>query len=689
MKKVLLITFSLIIMATVISFHTTKVQAASWLEQELDGNEPFIVATEKALSKNREDITLADLETIKKLPTITGAATIPDKISDYKNLTELKVNRGTITKVPDSVGQLKNLVVLNVNQNNLQEFPMVVFQLPALVELDINKGDITEIPAEITDLSSHLTRLDIRFQKLVSLPNNIFTTNWGNISTHKLIISTTGNQITSDVPANYFDDFNAGGNLLEFYDNPPTSYYQQQDQLIYKGNRIVIPLNTNFNQLTPDKTELGLQSGKALFTNHTFTYYDDGNSNNVLTNGVATHKGNGYITIKSSNSTNSNPFAKVRVPITVTDPVAGQDVTVQYVDEEGNELAPADTITGVVGDAYNTTAKIIDGWNLKEPPANAIGTFSDTAQTVTYVYEKAVVAGQDVTVQYVDAAGNELATSDTLSGNVGDAYNSTAKDIEGWKLKIAPSNATGIFSDTAQTVTYVYEKAAVAGQDVTVQYVDEAGNELATSDTLSGNIGDAYTSTAKTMDGWNLKEPPANATGTFSNTAQTVTYVYEKEEVASQDVTVRYVDGAGNELAVSDILSGNIGDAYASTAKDIDGWNLKIIPTNATGTFNDTAQTVTYVYEKNTDDIIPLPLPEEPTTPSDDKTTDSMLSVTPTGKISIQPVEPKEPTKQAKEKSSLPKTGDSIQNSGVLAGLALLLFGIALFMRHSTRKNKK
>ncbi|MBC1867504.1 leucine-rich repeat domain-containing protein, partial [Listeria seeligeri] len=147
-------------MATVISFHTTKVQAASWLEQELDGNEPFIVATEKALSKNREDITLADLETIKKLPTITGAATIPDKISDYKNLTELKVNRGTITKVPDSVGQLKNLVVLNVNQNNLQEFPMVVFQLPALVELDINKGNITEIPAEITDLSSHLTRLD-------------------------------------------------------------------------------------------------------------------------------------------------------------------------------------------------------------------------------------------------------------------------------------------------------------------------------------------------------------------------------------------------------------------------------------------------------------------------------------------------------------------------------------------------
>ncbi|MBM5696328.1 LPXTG cell wall anchor domain-containing protein, partial [Listeria seeligeri] len=120
----------------------------------------------------------------------------------------------------------------------------------------------------------------------------------------------------------------------------------------------------------------------------------------------------------------------------------------------------------------------------------------------------------------------------------------------------------------------------------------------------------------------------------------------------------------------------------------IDGWLLETTPENATGTFSDTAQTITYVYGKNTDDIIPLPLPEEPTTPSDDKITDGKSNVTPTGKMSIQPTVTKEPTKQAKEKSSLPKTGDSTQNSGILGGVALLLFGIALFMRRPTRKNK-
>ncbi|MBM5696348.1 hypothetical protein D8Y04_14350, partial [Listeria seeligeri] len=256
-------------------------------------------------------------------------------------------------------------------------------------------------------------------------------------------------------------------------------------------------------------------------------------------------------------------------------------------------LATSDTLSGNVGDTYTSTAKDIDGWKLKESPANATGTFSDTAQTVTYVYEKATVAAQDVTVQYVDGAGKELATSDTLSGNVGDTYTSTAKDINGWLLETTPENATGTFSDTAQTVTYVYEKEAVAAQDVTVRYVDGAGNELATSDTLSGNVGDTYTSTAKDIDGWKLKESPANATGTFSDTAQTVTYVYEKAAVAGQDVTVQYVDGAGKELATSDTLSGNVGDTYTSTAKDINGWLLETTPENATGTFSDTAQTVT------------------------------------------------------------------------------------------------
>ncbi|WP_255300762.1 PAS domain S-box protein, partial [Listeria monocytogenes] len=39
---------------------------------------------------------------------------------------------------------------------------------------------------------------------------------------------------------------------------------------------------------------------RVWFEQHEFVYYDDGTSNNILTNGVATATGNGYITIKST-----------------------------------------------------------------------------------------------------------------------------------------------------------------------------------------------------------------------------------------------------------------------------------------------------------------------------------------------------------------------------------------------------
>ncbi|MBC8824645.1 MucBP domain-containing protein, partial [Escherichia coli] len=48
-----------------------------------------------------------------------------------------------------------------------------------------------------------------------------------------------------------------------------------------------------------------------------------------------------------------------------------------------------------------------------------------------------------------------------------------------------------------------------------------------------------------------------------------------------------------------DILSGNEGDAYASTPKTIDGYTLTQTPTNAQGTFTEEPQTVIYVYTKN------------------------------------------------------------------------------------------
>ncbi|ECZ7679907.1 LPXTG cell wall anchor domain-containing protein [Listeria monocytogenes] len=656
MKKFVLIFICFLTLTTIVPWNTleTKAASTSWLEQELDGNEAFITETERVLSKNREDITLADLETIQELDIYGDASSIPDKISDYKNLHTLLALNGTISEIPTSITKLTKLTRINVDNNNFQEFPMILLQMPSLSSIEVNRNKIKEIPSEITTLSPHLGSLDVRYNELITLPDNIFTTEWES----KLSLLTTGNQLVSDIPADWLDDFNQADNMLEFYNNPPNDYHQKQDQLTYTGARLEVPLNTDLKTLTPDKTKLGLKSGRTLFEQHEFMYYDDGTSNNILTNGVATATGNGYITIKSTLSTNSNPFAKVRVPITVTPPVKGGDVIVQYKDTTGAVLADSTTLSGNVGENYTTTAKTIDGYSLTTTPANANGTFSTNPQTVTYTYTKDPIA-QPVTVNYIDTDGKTIAPTETLSGNIGENYTTTAKTIQGYTLTTTPANAKGTFSTEAQIINYIYEKNPDLAQPITVDYRSSTGQKIAKSEVLTGNIGASYSTQPKTIAGYTLTTIPPNAKGTFTTNAQTVTYVYTPIAISALPVTVNYLDENGKEIADSVVLNGRVGEAYNTLAKEIDGYTLIKTPTNANGVFSAEAQSIDYIYRKNIPVVIVNPPIKNPII-----------------KINSS-------TNVIKEETSvLPKTGDSNPYNDFLAGILLLSSAMFLWKKH-------
>ncbi|ECB9713233.1 LPXTG cell wall anchor domain-containing protein [Listeria monocytogenes] len=656
MKKFVLIFICFLTLTTIVPWNTleTKAASTSWLEQELDGNEAFITETERVLSKNREDITLADLETIQELDIYGDASSIPDKISDYKNLNTLLALNGTISEIPTSITKLTKLTRINLDNNNFQEFPMILLQMPSLSSIEVNRNKIKEIPSEITTLSPHLGSLDVRYNELITLPDNIFTTEWES----KLSLLTTGNQLVSDIPADWLDDFNQADNMLEFYNNPPNDYHQKQDQLTYTGARLEVPLNTDLKTLTPDKTKLGLKSGRTLFEQHEFMYYDDGTSNNILTNGVATATGNGYITIKSTLSTNSNPFAKVRVPITVTPPVKGGDVTVQYKDTTGAVLADSTTLSGNVGENYTTTAKTIDGYSLTTTPANANGTFSTNPQTVTYTYTKDPIA-QPVTVNYIDTDGKTIAPTETLSGNIGENYTTTAKTIQGYTLTTTPANAKGTFSTEAQIINYIYEKNPDLAQPITVDYRSSTGQKIAKSEVLTGNIGASYSTQPKTIAGYTLTTTPPNAKGTFTTNAQTVTYVYTPIAISALPVTVNYLDENGKEIADSVVLNGRVGEAYNTLAKEVDGYTLIKTPTNANGVFSAEAQSIDYIYRKNKPVVIVNPPIKNP-----------IIKINSSTNVIKE------------ETSTLPKTGDSNPYNDFLAGILLLSSAMFLWKKH-------
>ncbi|HAO5600197.1 TPA: class 1 internalin InlJ [Listeria monocytogenes] len=352
-------------------------------------------------------------------------------------------------------------------------------------------------------------------------------------------------------------------------------------------------------------------------------------------------------------SENGAIVGTVTTPFEAPQPIKGEDVTVHYLDDKGEKLADDEVLSGNLDDPYTSSAKDIPDYTLTTTPDNATGTFTTTSQSVTYVYTKNIVAAEPVTVNYVDDTGKTLAPSETLNGNVGDTYNATAKQIDGYTLSAEPTNATGQFTSSAQTVNYIYTKNPAPEKGVVeIHYVDENNKQLSSATEISGTVGDNYTTEPKTIDGYTLTTTPDNATGTFNTSSQTVTYVYTKNIEAAEPITVNYVDANGKTLAPSETLNGTIGDTYKATAKQIDGYTLSAEPTNATGQFTNSAQTVNYIYTKNTN--IDQPLPDKKPT-----------NTTPTKPSNLKTTEVK------KASDSLPKTGDSTPWKSALLGVLL------------------
>ncbi|MBC2148589.1 MucBP domain-containing protein [Listeria booriae] len=305
-----------------------------------------------------------------------------------------------------------------------------------------------------------------------------------------------------------------------------------------------------------------------------------------------------------------NPEAKWRFDavIQLPDAIAGEPIFMQAFDPFGrqitfsySELDGSSYFAGKYdGNAYATFFRAGDGqvtFIMNRDELNTKG-------YVRIEFHQRILpsskAGAPVTVRYVDGAGATIAEEETLEGTYGYAFQADIKEIAGYKPKHYQRDATGYFSDKAQTVAINYEKEVVPeAKAVTVNYVDESGQMIAARDVFTGTYGETYEAEAKEIEGYQLLHQPDNITGTFTEQEQTVTFVYKKEAVPeAKAVTVNYVDESGQAIAEHLVLTGVLGDSYIATALEILGYQLKETPSNASGTFSEEAQTVTFIYKK-------------------------------------------------------------------------------------------
>ncbi|EDO0250360.1 class 1 internalin InlJ [Listeria monocytogenes] len=602
-------------------------------------------------------------------------------VSQNKLLNRLNCDTNNLTKL--DLNQNIKLTFLDCSSNKLTEID--VTPLTQLTYFDCGINPLTEL--DVSTLSKLTTLECIQTDLLeIDLTHNTQLTNFKAEGCRKI----KDLDVTHNTQLYSLDCQGAGITELDLSQNPKLVYlYLNNTEL----TKLDVSPNTKLKKLFCENTHVqdfsSMRNIAALNNNlyaegQTITMPKETLINNSLTiavspdlldqfgNPMNIEPGDGGVydqatnTITWENLSTDNPavtytftsangaiVGTVTTPFEAPHPIKGEDVTVHYLDDKGEKLADDEVLSGNLDDPYTSSAKDIPDYTLTTTPDNATGTFTTTSQSVTYVYTKNIVAAEPVTVNYVDDTGKTLAPSETLNGNVGDSYNATAKQIDGYTLSAEPTNATGQFTSSAQTVNYIYTKNPAPEKGVVeIHYVDENNKQLSSATEISGTVGDNYTTEPKTIDGYTLTTTPDNATGTFNTSSQTVTYVYTKNIVAAEPVTVNYVDANGKTLAPSETLNGTIGDTYKATTKQIDGYTLSAEPTNATGQFTNSAQTVNYIYTKNTN--IDQPLPDKKPT-----------NTTPTKPSNLKTTEVK------KASDSLPKTGDSTPWKSALLGVLL------------------
>jgi LPXTG-motif cell wall-anchored protein len=348
---------------------------------------------------------------------------------------------------------------------------------------------------------------------------------------------------------------------------------------------------------------------------------------------------------------------------------------------------------------YKVTATTAADGDLKQVTAANINSASAN-QTVTVTYGpdagevSTPVAAGDLTVRYVDENGKTLLPDVVKSGYVGNAYAVTAPSIKNYVLKSVPK-VSGSFTKAAQTVTFVYgfatgePGAEVQAGDLTVRYVDRNGKTLLPNVVKSGYVGNAFSVTAPSINGYTLQSS-ASEQGHFTKAAQTVTFVYKQipgrpAEEQPATLTIHYVTADGTIVQPATTKAAYVGNAYAVTPPAIAGYQYVGLGNGSaplSGHFAQNATDLVLVYKLTAGGTAQPDTPDQPghelpstdgggtATPGNGGTQAVKTALPNTATTAAET--PANSVKKNAAQRTLPQTGETHNNLAVLLGLGLM-----------------
>lgn len=303
--------------------------------------------------------------------------------------------------------------------------------------------------------------------------------------------------------------------------------------------------------------------------------------------------------IAASTGANMNLQQLRNVEFTYT--VAQGSVIANYVDDQGNTIAPSVTTSGDITTAYTTEQKNIPGYTYQSSNGAAqAGNYTVNDQTVNYVYTR---NQGTIDVTYIDQTTGQVLTKKDLSGGTNDPANyTTGADIKsytdkGYELVSDDYPSQGaVFTDTPQHyVVYLRQKSVVSSEqkqvNETIHYVYEDGTKAAedykaTPLNFTRTVTTNQVTGEKTYGEWQAEngnsfakvvspvikgETPDQAqideiTGVTADTTDIEKKVIYKRNQGTIDVT--YIDETTGKVLSTKDLSGGTGDSSNYTTVD-------------------------------------------------------------------------------------------------------------------------
>lgn len=598
-----------------------------------------------------------DVENQPKLVTLSADELELKKLS-LKNLPQLNAIGRNIGSISIDWGELESVNLVNlpkiqrvdISGNYLTSDDVHLENLPGVTGMDLSSNELTELP-QLTD-----------FTKLTSI--NVRSNNIGKLDSNKLVNVPNLAKLYADKQTLVLPKTIAAGDFT--IQNPVENLAGQITSLKTISNNGTY-VNPNITWTSENLTGLSKVS---------YTFDEDINSPTVV------GKFTGTVT---------QPIEVKALPVITADksisyePINPKDEATFLRDihasaSENGQITSdySEVVDFNTPGNYTVTLQAKNDFNIKAIPVTVVVHISDiqkpqvtvasnevnfevgteltsaallakSGAVVTDPYDEAIKMEVDLTEVDTTKLGTYEATitAKSKSGKSADPVKVTVKIVDTEKPVIHVVNPEiTVEKDSELTAEQIIEQAGITATD---NYDEDVSLQLDFSAVKTSKPG-SYKVTIYTED----------ASG---NRSETVTITVKIPEPQKGEVTVKYVDSENNEIAESNTLTGELGVAYETIAKEIPGYTLAESPTNASGIFEETGQTVQYVYMavsiSSTDPV---------------QVENSVAPVTP--KIENNSVAPSEkaPSKVVANQMpiNLPKTGDSASLIFVFMGVLLI-----------------